>query len=50
MGKAERLLTNTQMPIKDIAAAVGYRDLQLFSRNFTLHHGLSATRYRKQHG
>lgn len=49
MSKAERLLTHTQMSIQEVAAAVGYKDLQLFSRNFRLHHNLSATQYRKQH-
>jgi AraC-like DNA-binding protein len=49
MSKAERLLTHTQMPIKDVAAAVGYKDLQLFSRNFRLHYHKSATQYRRQH-
>lgn len=49
LSKAERLLTRSNQAVKDVAAAVGYKDLQLFSRNFKLRYGKSPTKYRKAH-
>jgi len=49
MRKAQRLLTQKKMRIKDIAAAVGYKDFKLFSRNYKLHFKHNASSYRKLH-
>ena len=49
LSQAERLLTRTRLPVTEIAARVGYKDLQLFSRNFKIRHGQSPRAYRKQH-
>jgi len=49
MSKAQRLLTTTQDTVTDIARALSYKDLQLFSRNFKIVCGKSPSRYRKDH-
>ena len=48
MEKASHLLTQTDLPIKSIAAAVGY-DLHLFTRRFSLYFGKPPNRYRNAH-
>jgi AraC-like DNA-binding protein len=45
--KAERLLCTRDLSIREIGEAVGYSDLQLFSRNFKSQYGLSPSYYRK---
>lgn len=45
--KAERLLCTSNLSIREIGEAVGYPDLQLFSRNFKGKYGLSPSYYRK---
>lgn len=49
MELAKKLLTGGQLPICQVAAAVGYRDSLYFSRLFHKQVGLSPTRYRRQH-
>lgn len=49
LSQAERLLTRTQLSVTEISARVGYRDLQLFSRNFKIRYGKSPRAHRKQH-
>lgn len=45
---AQRMLTETDMPITDIAFATGFADYNHFSRIFKLTVGLSAREYRKK--
>ena len=45
--KAERLLCTSELSIREIGEAVGYRDLHLFSRNFKSNYSLSPSYYRK---
>lgn len=47
MRKACRLLVESRMPIREIAAGVGFGDEFYFSRRFRLEHGLSPRDYRK---
>lgn len=49
LSKAERLLLSTDSKVKDIATSVGYKDLQLFSRNFKAAYDLSPSQFRKAH-
>jgi len=49
MSKAQRLLSTTEASITEICKALGYKDLQLFSRNFKIACGKPPTRYRKDH-
>lgn len=48
MEKARRLLADTQLPLRLIAAAVGYQDAYYFSNAFKKYAGRSPTMYRKQ--
>ncbi|QNK58637.1 AraC family transcriptional regulator [Paenibacillus sp. PAMC21692] len=48
MEKACRLLEETKLPLKPIAASVGYQDVYYFSNAFKKHVGCSPTRYRQQ--
>ena len=43
---AQRMLTQTDMPITDIAYATGFSDYNLFSRTFKQSTGISARQYR----
>ncbi|MFB9276105.1 helix-turn-helix domain-containing protein [Cohnella cellulosilytica] len=45
--KACELLAGTQLPLRTIAAAVGYQDAYYFSNAFKKHVGISPHRYRK---
>lgn len=47
--EAERLIVSTSLSVKNVAEAVGYKDIHQFSRNFKKHFGLSPTQYRKLH-
>ncbi len=47
--KASRLLTHTDLPIADIAAAAGFQDPDYFTKVFRKHIGCSPTDFRK-HG
>lgn len=47
INKAKLLLTNTQRPIHEIAAEVGYEDSLAFSKVFKGHAGMSPKAYRK---
>ena len=46
--KAEKLLTHTEQPVREIAARVGYEDQLTFSRLFKRHYGAGPLAYRKQ--
>ena len=41
MGKAQALLTHTDLPVQLIAENVGYSDVSAFSRRFSQHFGMS---------
>lgn len=46
MDHARRLLLETELPIKDIAGAVGYNSMNTFGRAFKRYYGVSASSYR----
>lgn len=49
IGKAKRLMeANPQMQISDVASAVGYSEIAVFSRNFKKAEGITATEYKKR--
>ncbi len=47
MAKAAELLRNEALPVADVAAALGFSDLSLFSRQFKQVTGISPTGFRK---
>lgn len=47
IGRAKGLLSTTQMPVIDIATAIGLEDQSYFSRFFRKHTGQTPTEYRK---
>lgn len=49
LGTAEYLLLKGSTPVKAVAAAVGYDDFRLFSRNFKTLYGQSPRDYRGKH-
>ncbi|MEX0778063.1 MAG: AraC family transcriptional regulator [Phycisphaeraceae bacterium] len=49
LGTAEYLLLRGSTPVKTLAAAVGYEDFRLFSRNFKTLYGQSPREYRQRH-
>lgn len=44
--RARKMLVDSDLPVKDIAAAVGYCQVSSFSRNFTKHFGTPPSRVR----
>jgi AraC-like DNA-binding protein len=48
--RAEHLLSQTDQPISQIAATVGYVDANSFGRAFTKRRGLSPFQWRRRHG
>jgi AraC-like DNA-binding protein len=46
MHRAAELLAETPIPVRDIAARVGYRQPAQFAKAFTRMHGVPPTRYR----
>jgi AraC-like DNA-binding protein/quercetin dioxygenase-like cupin family protein len=48
MRRACALLTNTDLPVKDIAVRLGYEDSSIFSRAFTRNVGTSPATFRRQ--
>lgn len=49
IGEGKRLMeANPQMQISDVASAVGYSEIAVFSRNFKKAEGITATEYRKR--
>jgi AraC-like DNA-binding protein len=50
MSKAEKLLIETDMPIKKIIQEVGYNSLNTFGKAFKRIHGLSSTEFRNLYG
>ena len=47
LSRACELLKNTEAPIKEIAAQVGYKDVYYFSKLFKKYYGISPMHYRK---
>jgi len=47
--RAKYYLSNTDMKMYEISAAVGYNDYAYFSQIFKRHTGISLSNYRKQH-
>ncbi|MBQ8162677.1 MAG: helix-turn-helix transcriptional regulator [Clostridia bacterium] len=47
MHRAKRLLTTTDMPVKDIAVECGYYDISAFNRRFKTYHGCTPQQLRK---
>ena len=51
LGMAKRLLRDTELPVSEVAVAVGLDDSSYFSRFFKLHAGLTPVAFRKKmHG
>lgn len=46
IGRACQLLLQSRLPVKSIAAALGYREVQFFTRQFRHHTGLPPAQYR----
>ncbi len=49
MNRAGQLLLNSDLPVKNVAALVGFSDPYHFSRNFSKFHGISPKNYRNKH-
>ena len=49
MEKAKVMLTETTLPIHEIAALIGYADSLYFSKQFTGYTGMAPLTYRKQY-
>lgn len=47
MKKAKKLLKETNMPIKEIATKVGYRDCSFFTKKFKQETNITPSKYRK---
>ena len=47
MQRARQLLTETKLPLKDIAEQVGYYNVSSFTRRFRLNQGITPGEYRK---
>ena len=47
MLEARRLLHHTELQIQEVAAKIGYDDIQSFSRFFKKQEGVSPTKYRE---
>lgn len=50
LGKAARLLVESDFSVANIAAQVGYANASYFFRRFRARYGMSALQYRKRHG
>ena len=50
MELSERLLITTDNPLREIAAAVGFSDVEYFSRTFKKHHNQSPAAWRRRKG
>jgi AraC-like DNA-binding protein len=48
MRKAEQLLYNSELPIKDISEACGFPNMEYFSRSFKSVHGMSPRAWRQE--
>ena len=46
MDKSKRLLSESTMPVREIAGVLGYDNALYFSRLFRKHEGMSPTEYR----
>ena len=45
--KAKEMLSNTELPIKEVAAACGFEDAYYFSNFFKKQFGISPTSFRR---
>lgn len=45
--KAKKLLSSTNLPLKDISEQVGYYNVSSFTRRFKLNQGVTPSEYRK---
>ena len=48
MRKAEQMLYNSELPIKDISEACGFPNMEYFSRSFKSVHGMSPRAWRQE--
>jgi two-component system response regulator YesN len=46
MERAAELLTSTDLPVREVAARVGYRQPAQFAKAFARRHGVAPTEYR----
>ena len=42
-------LVETELPVEQIAANIGYENLSYFYRQFKAHYGVTPSRYRAEH-
>ncbi len=49
MDKSARLLSETLMPIKEVSAKIGYKEITHFYRAFKAYHGITPRDYRQKH-
>ena len=50
MAKAEQLLSNSELSIRDISEACGFPNIEYFSRSFKSFHGVSPSEWKKENG
>lgn len=50
MDRAAELLASTTLPVREVAARVGYRQPAQFAKAFRLRHGSAPSAYRGEHG
>lgn len=50
MDKAEKMLANSELSIREISEACGFPDIEYFSRCFKLSHGMSPSAWKKLYG
>jgi len=48
--KAAHLLQETQLPLNDVCAEIGYKNVSQFIRNFKEQYGTTPLQYRKRGG
>lgn len=50
MSEASQLLSDSSIPLREVAAAVGYTDVKYFMRIFRRHFGMTPNEYRRRSG
>ena len=50
MDRAAEMLVSTSLPVREIAARVGYRQPAQFAKAFRLRHGSAPSQFREEHG
>jgi AraC family transcriptional regulator, regulatory protein of adaptative response / methylphosphotriester-DNA alkyltransferase methyltransferase len=48
MRRAAKLLRSSSIPVRDVAASVGYRQPAQFAKAFRRHHGVSPSSFRRR--